>query len=77
MNRLPLVITLRLDEATLASIRQRIGDGSRVKSLSQFVREGIRLRLEEAGRLHRLAGVAEGEPVVTRGDQTAGRSSET
>ena len=48
MNRLPVVITLRLDEATLASIRQRIGDGSRVKSLSQFVREGIRLRLEEA-----------------------------
>ena len=47
MNRLPLVITLRLDETTLASIRQRIGDGHRVKTLSQFVREGIRLRLDE------------------------------
>ena len=48
MTRLPLVITLRLDETTLASIRRRIGVGSRVRSLSQFIREGIRLRLEEA-----------------------------
>ena len=47
MTRLSLVITLRLDEATLARIRERIGDGSRVKSLSQFIREGIRLRLEQ------------------------------
>ena len=47
MNRLLLVITLRLDETTLASIRQRLGDGSRVKTVSQFVREGIYLRLEE------------------------------
>ena len=43
-----MVITLRLDEATLASIRERIGDGSRVKNLSQFIREGIRLRLEQS-----------------------------
>ena len=47
MTRLPLIITLRLDETTLASIRRRIGDGSCVKTVSQFVREGIRLRLEE------------------------------
>ena len=47
MTRLPVVITLRLDEPTLASIRDRIGDGSHVRSLSQFVREGIRLRLEQ------------------------------
>jgi len=47
MTRLPVVITLRLDEATLASIRDRVGDGSRVRSLSQFIREGIRLRLEQ------------------------------
>ena len=62
MTRLPVVITLRLDEATLASIRDRVGDGSRVRSLSQFIREGIRLRLEQphdyglAGRRARGAG---------------------
>ena len=44
---LPTVITLRLDETTLRSIRERIGDGHRVKTLSEFVREGIRLRLDE------------------------------
>jgi hypothetical protein len=47
MIRLPVVITIRLDETTLASIRDRVGDGTRVSSLSQFIREGIRLRLEQ------------------------------
>ena len=47
MTRLPVIITLRLDKSTLASMGERIGDGSRVRSLSQFIREGIRLRLEQ------------------------------
>ena len=47
MPRLPQVITVRLDEPTVARIRDRIGNGYRVRSLSQFVREGIRLRLEQ------------------------------
>lgn len=47
MIHLPQVITVRLDEPTLARIRDRTGDGFRVKNLSQFVREGIRLRLEQ------------------------------
>ncbi len=47
MVNLPKVITLRLDDTTVASIRDRIGEGFRVKSLSEFIREGIRLRLAE------------------------------
>ena len=72
-----MVITLRLDETTLASIRQRIGDGSRVKSLSQFVREGIHLRLAEADDYTGWLVSRRANRLVTRGDQTAGRSSET
>jgi Arc/MetJ-type ribon-helix-helix transcriptional regulator len=47
MTRLPQVITVRLDENTLARIRERVGEGFRARSLSQFIREGIRLRLDE------------------------------
>ncbi len=47
MTRLSLVITIRLDEPTLARIRDRVGDGFCAKNLSQFIREGIRLRLEQ------------------------------
>lgn len=47
MTRLPSIITVRLDEPTRARIRDRVGYGFRVRNLSQFVREGIRLRLEQ------------------------------
>lgn len=47
MIRLPHVITLRLDEPTLARIRDRIGYGFRVRTVSQFIREGIYLRLDQ------------------------------
>ena len=45
MIKLPRVVTFRLDEATQARIRERVGPDTRVRSLSQFVREGIDLRL--------------------------------
>jgi Arc/MetJ-type ribon-helix-helix transcriptional regulator len=48
MIRLPQVITVRLDEPTIARIRERVGRDFRARNLSQFVREGIRLRLDEA-----------------------------
>lgn len=47
MIRLPQVITVRLDKPTVALIRERVGEGYRVRSLSQFIREGICLRLDE------------------------------
>jgi hypothetical protein len=46
MVRLPLIVTFRLDEATRARIRERVGANRSLKSFSQFVREGIALRLE-------------------------------
>ena len=45
MIRKPLVISFRLDEATGAKIRDRVGPNHRLKNLSQFLREGIELRL--------------------------------
>lgn len=47
MSDLHHVITIRLDETTLSRIRGRTGQGFRVKSVSQFIREGIQLRLEQ------------------------------
>ena len=47
MVRLPLIVTFRLDEATRARIRERVGANRSLKSFSQFVREGIALRLEK------------------------------
>jgi Arc/MetJ-type ribon-helix-helix transcriptional regulator len=47
MIRLPQVITVRLDEPTVARIRERVGEGYRVRNLSQFIREGIRLRMDQ------------------------------
>ena len=44
MIHLPQVITVRLDEPTVSRIRERVGEGFRVRNLSQ----GIRLRLDEA-----------------------------
>jgi len=48
MIKLPRVVTFRLDEATRARIRERVGPDHRVRNLSQFVREGIDLRLNRA-----------------------------
>ena len=45
MIRKPLVISFRLDEATRTRIRDRVGNQSPSKDLSQFLREGIELRL--------------------------------
>ena len=45
MSKYPSVITFRLDEATRAKMLERVGPDTRVRSLSQFVREGIDLRL--------------------------------
>ena len=47
MSQLHHVITIRLDETTLARIRGRTGQGFRVKSVSQLIREGIQLRLAQ------------------------------
>ena len=41
----PHVKSLRLDDATLEQVRHRYGRNRRLKSFSQFVREGIDLRL--------------------------------
>jgi hypothetical protein len=46
MIRLPLTITFRLDEATRAKIRERIGPDRSLRTVSQLIREGINLRLE-------------------------------
>ena len=46
MTRLPLIVTVRLDEATRSRIRERVGPNRRLKTFSQFVREAIALRLE-------------------------------
>ena len=48
MIKLPRVVTFRLDEATRAKMLERVGPDTRVRSLSQFVREGIDLRLNRA-----------------------------
>ena len=47
MTRLPLIVTVRLDETTRSRIRERVGPNRRVKTFSQFVREAIALRLEQ------------------------------
>lgn len=47
MTRLPLIVTVRLDEATRSRIRERVGPNRRLKTFSQFVREAIALRLEQ------------------------------
>jgi hypothetical protein len=46
--KLPRVVTFRLDEATRSRISERVGPDHRVRNLSQFVREGIDLRLSRA-----------------------------
>lgn len=48
MIRKPLIISFRLDEATRAKISDRIGPNRRLKNLSQFLREGIELRLMQS-----------------------------
>ena len=47
MNRKPLIVTFRLDEDTRQRVRERVGHNRRLKSFSQFIREGIELRLEK------------------------------
>lgn len=46
MIRLPLIATFRLDEATRAKIRERVGPDRSLRTVSQLIREGIRMRLE-------------------------------
>ena len=41
MTRLPRVITIRLDEATLAKITERVGPSGRLRSVSHFARKAI------------------------------------
>lgn len=48
MSHLPLVITFRLDDATRARIRERVGHDQPIKNLSQFIREAISLRLGDS-----------------------------
>ena len=48
MIRKPLIISFRLDEATRTKIRDRVGPNRRLKTLSQFLREGIELRLMQS-----------------------------
>jgi len=45
MIKLPRVVTFRLDDATRSRICERVGPDQRVRNLSQFIREGIDLRL--------------------------------
>ena len=48
MIRKPLIISFRLDELTRTRIRDRVGPNRRLKTLSQFLREGIELRLMQS-----------------------------
>ena len=47
MTHKPLVITFLLDEDTRQRVRERVGPNRRLKRFSQFIREGIELRLEK------------------------------
>ena len=47
MTRLPLIVTVRLDEATRSRIKERVGPNRRLKTFSGFVREAIAIRLEQ------------------------------
>jgi len=47
MTRLPLIVTVRLDEATRFRIKERVGPNKRLKTFSEFVREAIAIRLEQ------------------------------
>ena len=47
MIRKPHIKSLRLDDATLEQVRRRYGPNRRLKSFSQFIREGIELRLKQ------------------------------
>jgi hypothetical protein len=47
MTRLPLIVTVRLDETTRSRIMERVGPDRRLKSFSEFVREAIAIRLEQ------------------------------
>lgn len=47
MTRLPLIVTVRLDEVTRSRIRERVGPSRRLKTFSEFVREAIAVRLEQ------------------------------
>ena len=47
MTRLPLIVTVRLDEATRLRIKERVGPNKRLKTFSEFMREAIAIRLEQ------------------------------
>jgi hypothetical protein len=51
MTRLPLIVTVRLDEVTRSRILERVGPNQRLKTFSQFVREAIAIRLEQTDPL--------------------------
>lgn len=47
MIKKPHVKSFRMDDTTKEKVRHRYGPDRRLKSFSQFVREGIELRLKQ------------------------------